>query len=47
MAITFIDNSNENGAHCLQLAPFGSVVTPTGQISTFFLNDLKKLAYYM
>lgn len=29
-----------------QLAPFG-FVTPTGQISTFFLDDLKKLAYYM
>lgn len=24
-----------------------AVVTPTGQISTFFLDDLKKLAYYM
>lgn len=32
--------------NCLQLAPFG-FVTPTGQISTFFLDDLKKLAYYM
>lgn len=24
-----------------------AVVTSTGQISTFFLDDLKKLAYYM
>ena len=33
--------------NCLQFAPFGSVVTGTGQISITFMGDLKKLAYYM
>ncbi|WP_262695466.1 hypothetical protein [Flavobacterium anhuiense] len=38
--------SKKNGANCLQLAPFG-FVTGTGQISTSFLDDLKRLAFYM
>jgi hypothetical protein len=37
----------KNGVNCLQLTPFGLYVTGTGQISTSFMDDLKKLAYYM
>ncbi|WP_255566620.1 hypothetical protein [Flavobacterium tagetis] len=35
-----------NGTNSLQLAPFG-FVTGTGQITASFLDDLKKLAFYM
>jgi len=37
----------KNGVNCLQLTPFGCVVTPTGQISNHFMQDFKKLTCHM
>jgi len=38
--------NEKNGANCLQLAPFGCVVTRKGQITNHFMEDLKRLAYW-